>query len=49
MTDKLDDALLDVLVARFEVRGNHWFFRKVLWEYLDAMDIDSARATTTPT
>jgi SAM-dependent methyltransferase len=43
MTDKLDDALLDVLVARFEVRGNHWYFRKVLGEYLDAMQIDSAR------
>jgi len=42
MTDKLEDALLDVMVSRLEVRGNHWFFQKVLGEYLDAMDIDSA-------
>jgi ubiquinone/menaquinone biosynthesis C-methylase UbiE len=27
---------------RLEARGNHWFFQKVLREYLDAMDIDSA-------
>ena len=43
MTDKLDDALLDVLVARFEVTGNSWFCRKVLWEYFDAMEIDSTQ------
>src|SRR3712207_610180 len=30
------------MVSRLEVRGNHWFFRKVLGEYLDAIDIDSA-------
>jgi len=30
------------MVSRLEVRGNHWFFQKVLGEYLDAMDIDSA-------
>jgi ubiquinone/menaquinone biosynthesis C-methylase UbiE len=42
ITDKLEDALLDVMVSRLEVRGNHWFFQKVLGEYLDAMDIDSA-------
>jgi ubiquinone/menaquinone biosynthesis C-methylase UbiE len=42
ITDKLEDALLDVMVSRLEVRGNHWFFQKVLGEYLDAIDIDSA-------
>jgi ubiquinone/menaquinone biosynthesis C-methylase UbiE len=42
ITDKLEDALLDVMVSRLEARGNHWFFQKVLREYLDAMDIDSA-------
>lgn len=44
ITDRLDDSLLDVIVLRLEARGNHWFFRKVLDEYLDAMDIDSAGA-----
>jgi ubiquinone/menaquinone biosynthesis C-methylase UbiE len=42
ITDKLEDPLLDVMVSRLEVRGNHWFFQKVLGEYLDAMDVDSA-------
>ena len=42
ITDKLEDTLLDVMVSRLEVRGKHWFFQKVLREYLDAMDIDSA-------
>jgi ubiquinone/menaquinone biosynthesis C-methylase UbiE len=42
ITDKLEDALLDVMVSRLEARGAHRFFQKVLREYLDAMDIDSA-------
>jgi ubiquinone/menaquinone biosynthesis C-methylase UbiE len=42
ITDKLEDVLLDVMVARLEVRAKHWFFQKVLREYLDAMDVDSA-------
>ncbi len=42
ITDKLENALLDVMVLRLEVRGNHWFLQKVLRDYLDAMDIDSA-------
>ena len=42
ITDKLEDGLLDVMVSRLEARGAHWFFQKVLREYLDAMDIDSA-------
>jgi ubiquinone/menaquinone biosynthesis C-methylase UbiE len=42
MTDRLEDAVLDVMVSRLEVRGRHRFFQRVLREYLDAMDIDSA-------
>ncbi len=42
MTNKLEDALLDVIVTRLEARGKHRFFQNVLREYLDAMDIDSA-------
>jgi ubiquinone/menaquinone biosynthesis C-methylase UbiE len=42
MTDKLEDPLLEVMVSRLEVRGKHWFFQKVLREYLDAMAVDSA-------
>jgi ubiquinone/menaquinone biosynthesis C-methylase UbiE len=42
ITDKLEDLLLDVMVSRLEARGEHWFFQKVLGEYLDAIDIDSA-------
>src|SRR5919112_2542986 len=30
------------MVSRLEVRGKHWFFQKVLREYLDAMAVDSA-------
>ncbi len=42
ITDKLEDVLLDVMVSRLEARGEHWFFQKVLRDYLDAMDIDTA-------
>jgi ubiquinone/menaquinone biosynthesis C-methylase UbiE len=42
ITDKLEDALLDVIVTRLEARGRHRFFQNVLREYLDTMDIDSA-------
>ena len=42
ITDKLEDPLLNVMVSRLEVRGKHWFFQKVLREYLDAMAVDSA-------
>jgi ubiquinone/menaquinone biosynthesis C-methylase UbiE len=30
------------MVSRLDVRGGHWFFQKVLREYLDAMDVDAA-------
>ena len=42
-TDKLDDALLQVIVTRLEVRARHPQFEKMLRDYLDAMQIDKAR------
>lgn len=44
ITDKLDDATLDVLVTRLEARGKHPRFADMMREYLDAMAIDSARS-----
>jgi ubiquinone/menaquinone biosynthesis C-methylase UbiE len=44
VTDQLEDAFLDVMVARLEARGKHPFFQDVLTEYLDAMAIDAASA-----
>lgn len=41
-TDKLDEAMLEALVVRFEARGKHSLFSEMLREYLDAMNIDSA-------
>jgi ubiquinone/menaquinone biosynthesis C-methylase UbiE len=43
MTDRLDDTMLEVIVTRLEARGNHPFFIKMLQEYLEVMDIDSAK------
>ena len=42
ITDELDDATLDVLVTRLEVRGKHPRFGQMMREYFDAMAIDSA-------
>ena len=44
VTDKLDDLTLDVVVTRLEARGKHPRFIAMMGEYLDAMDIDSAKA-----
>jgi ubiquinone/menaquinone biosynthesis C-methylase UbiE len=44
ITDKLDPATLDVMVARLEVRGRHPRFAAMTAEYLDAMAIDSSRS-----
>jgi ubiquinone/menaquinone biosynthesis C-methylase UbiE len=41
-TDRLDDAMLEALVVRFEARGRHPLFSKMLHDYLDAMGIDQA-------
>lgn len=41
-TDKLDDAVLDVIVTRLESRGKHSLFEGMLRDYLDEMDIDNA-------
>ena len=43
MTDKLDSTLLSAIATRLEARGNHPFFQKMMHEYLDAMDIDTAQ------
>jgi ubiquinone/menaquinone biosynthesis C-methylase UbiE len=43
ITDKLDDTLLQVLATRLEARGQHPRFQAMLVEYLDAMNIDTAR------
>ena len=42
VTDKLDDSLLQVIVTRLETRGKHPSFERMLNEYLDAMQIDTA-------
>lgn len=38
-TDRLDDSTLEALVVRFEARGKHPLFSRMLREYLDAMAI----------
>jgi SAM-dependent methyltransferase len=43
ITDKLDDALLQVVVARLEARGKHPVFTKMLQDYLNVMQIDAAK------
>jgi ubiquinone/menaquinone biosynthesis C-methylase UbiE len=42
MTDKLSPAIADVIVARLEARGKNSSFQKMMHDYLDTMDIDSA-------
>ena len=42
-TDKLNDMVLAAIVTRLEARGKHRFFQKMMHEYLDTMDIDSAK------
>lgn len=44
VTGKLDDATLDALATRLEARGKHPRFGRMLGEYLDAMEIDSAES-----
>lgn len=43
-TDQLDDDTLEALAARFEARGRHPVFSRMLGHYLEAMDIDAASA-----
>lgn len=43
MTDRLDDALIQVVVTRLEARGKHPVFARMLQDYLDAMRIDTAK------
>jgi ubiquinone/menaquinone biosynthesis C-methylase UbiE len=42
MTDRLEDAMLDVMVKRLETRGRHPRFVAMMNEYLEAMAIDEA-------
>jgi len=42
-TDRLDDSLLQVIVTRLEARGRHPAFDKMLNDYLNAMQIDTAK------
>ena len=42
MTDKMDETILDAIVARLEDRGKHPLFRKTLDQYLDSMHIDKS-------
>jgi ubiquinone/menaquinone biosynthesis C-methylase UbiE len=42
MTDRLSPTIADVIVARLEARGKNAFFQKMMRDYLDRMDIDSA-------
>lgn len=44
ITDQLDPATLDVMVARLEARGKHPRFAAMIREYLDAMAIDAQRS-----
>jgi ubiquinone/menaquinone biosynthesis C-methylase UbiE len=44
VTDQLEDAVLDAIVTRLEVRGRQPVFVRMLDEYLDAMGIDDADA-----
>jgi ubiquinone/menaquinone biosynthesis C-methylase UbiE len=41
MTDKLNDAVLDVIITRLEARGKHPRFQQMLHDYLNAMNIDA--------
>ncbi|MDH4247788.1 MAG: methyltransferase domain-containing protein [Deltaproteobacteria bacterium] len=40
-TDKLEETLLEALVARLEARGKHHYFQKMMHEYFDMMEIDT--------
>lgn len=42
MTDKLSPTIADVIVARLEARGKNPFFQKMMCDYVERMDIDSA-------
>jgi ubiquinone/menaquinone biosynthesis C-methylase UbiE len=42
-TDKLSDTILEVVATRLEARGKFQSFQKMMKEYLNAMNIDSAK------
>ncbi len=39
----MENTLLDVIATRLEARASHPFFRKMMHDYLGAMDIDAVR------
>lgn len=41
-TDTLDESMLEALVVRFEARGKHPFFSRMLHDYLIAMQVENA-------
>src|SRR5712691_8463033 len=41
-TNQLDETVLHAIVTRLEARGNHPFFARMLHEYLDVMQIETA-------
>jgi ubiquinone/menaquinone biosynthesis C-methylase UbiE len=43
VTDQLSDSILEVVATRLEDRGKFQSFQKMMKEYLDAMNIDSAK------
>jgi len=42
ITDRLDEAILDLIVERLEARGKHPRTQRLIDEYLEAMNIDAA-------
>jgi hypothetical protein len=42
-TNKLDDTVLQAIITRLEARRTHPFFATMLYEYLDAMQINTAQ------
>jgi ubiquinone/menaquinone biosynthesis C-methylase UbiE len=43
-TDQLGDAMLEALVARFEARGQNAVFARMLDDYLDRMELETAQS-----
>jgi ubiquinone/menaquinone biosynthesis C-methylase UbiE len=41
MTDKLNNAVLDVIIGRLEARGKHPLFQRMMHDYLGAMNIQA--------
>ncbi len=44
MTDKLNQAVLDVIITRLEARGKHAQFQQMMHDYFSAMNIDARQS-----